>query len=110
MKNITYFTYDDSDGSQIGIFTFRARNGILFDKRAKANALNVDLKKSRISQLRTLAGNLKVPSYKTITKSQLIKACESRIKFKNGTAAQQRRAVKKRRSSRKRVSKKQEPR
>ena len=100
MKKITYYTYDG-----IGIFTFRARNGILFDKGANANALFFDLKKNKISQLRTVAGNLGVPNFRTLTKSQLVKACESRIKFKNGTEARQRLASKKRRSK-KRVSKK----
>ena len=105
MKKITYYTYDG-----IGIFTYRARNGILFDKGANTNALFFDLKKNKISQLRTLAGNLGVPKFQTLTKSQLVKACESRIKFKNGTEARIRQLAKKRsskkRSSRKRVSKK----
>ncbi len=106
MKKITYYTYDG-----IGIFTFRARNGVLFDKGANTNALFFDLKKNKISQLRTLAGNLGVPKFRTLTKSQLVKACESRIKFKNGTEARirqlaKKRSLKKRRSSRKRTSKK----
>ncbi len=106
MKKITYYTYDG-----IGIFTFRARNGVLFDKGANTNALFFDLKKNKISQLRTLAGNLGVPKFRTLTKSQLVKACESRIKFKNGTEARIRQLAKKRSlkniiSSRKRTSKK----
>ncbi len=106
MKKITYYTYDG-----IGIFTFRARNGVLFDKGANTNALFFDLKKNKISQLRTLAGNLGVPKFRTLTKSQLVKACESRIKFKNGTEARirqlaKKRSLKKRRCSRKRTSKK----
>ena len=105
MKKITYYTYDG-----VGIFTFRARNGVLFDKGANTNALFFDLKKNKISQLRTVAGNLGVPNFRTLSKSQLVKACESRIKFKNGTEARIRQLAKKRspkkRSSRKRVSKK----
>ena len=105
MKKITYYTYDG-----VGIFTFRARNGVLFDKGANTNALFFDLKKNKISQLRTVAGNLGVPKFRTLSKSQLVKACESRIKFKNGTEARIRQLAKKRspkkRSSRKRVSKK----
>ena len=101
MKKITYYTYDG-----IGIFTYRARNGVLFDKGANTNALFFDLKKNKISQLRTLAGNLGVPKFRTLTKSQLVKACESRIKFKNGTEARIRQLAKKRSLKKRRVSKK----